>query len=63
MVKSKACKNCKTIIKTGSKCPKCGSEQLTETIKGKIIILNPEKSEIAKKTDFKEKGLYAIKTK
>lgn len=31
-------------------------------LKGKIIILNPEKSEIAKALEIKEKGIYSIKT-
>ena len=31
-------------------------------LKGKIVIINPEKSEIAKALDIKEKGIYSIKT-
>ncbi len=31
-------------------------------LKGKIIILNPEKSEIASALEIKEKGIYSIKT-
>jgi len=61
MVKKKACKKCKTIY-SGTKCPKCGSEEASDTFKGKIVILNPEESEIAKNTNLKEKGEYAIKT-
>ncbi|MBS3072043.1 hypothetical protein J4408_03565 [Candidatus Pacearchaeota archaeon] len=57
----KACKQCKTIF-TGSKCPKCGSEEFSDSYKGKIVILNPEQSEIAKNLKFNEKGSYAIKT-
>lgn len=56
----KACKNCKFIFE-GEKCPKCGSEESNETFKGKIIIIKPEESEIAKKLNIKEKGVYAIK--
>ena len=47
MVKKKACKNCKIFVK-GSECPICRSTDLTTSWKGRIIIMNPEKSEIAK---------------
>ena len=60
MGKQRACKNCKTVY-TGSKCPKCGSESFTEGFKGKVVIFNPEESEIAKNMKIKEKGEYAIK--
>ncbi len=60
MAKQKACKSCKSIY-SGVKCPKCGSEEGREGFKGKITILNPEQSEIAKKLNIKEKGEYAIK--
>ena len=64
MVKPKACKNCK-IIYEGDKCPKCGAEssEATESWKGKVAILNPKQSEIAKKLKVNERGTYAIKTK
>ena len=58
----KACKNCKMVYE-GDKCPKCGSSDFTESWKGRVIITNPEQSEIAKKLKIKEKGTYAIKTK
>jgi len=62
MAKEKACKICKTIYE-GDKCPKCESKESTESWKGRVIIANTEKSEIAKKMKIKEKGTYAIKTK
>ena len=62
MAKTKACKICNTIFETGEKCPKCGSKEHTDTFKGRIVLLNPEKSEIAKNLDIKEKGDFAIKT-
>ena len=60
MAKQKACKNCKAIF-AGAKCPKCGSEEGRDTFKGKVVILNPEQSEIAKKLNIKEKGEYAVR--
>lgn len=60
-MKQKACKVCNTIYE-GDKCPKCESKESTESFKGRIVILDSEKSEIAKKLDIKEKGNFAIKT-
>ncbi len=57
----KACKLCKSLVEEGSKCPNCSSEELTESFKGKVTILNPEKSEIAKNTKQIKKGVFAIK--
>ncbi len=62
MPKEKACKICNAIFE-GEKCPKCGSKNITESFKGQIVILNPEKSEIAKEINLKEKGNFAIKTR
>lgn len=61
MAKQKACKICNTIYE-GEKCPKCGSRESTEGFKGRIIVLDPEKSEIAQKLNLKSKGEFAIKT-
>ncbi|HJX50540.1 MAG TPA: transcription elongation factor subunit Spt4 [Candidatus Nanoarchaeia archaeon] len=63
MAKVKACKICGNVVETGDKCPKCDSKELTESFKGRVIILNPEKSEIAQKLNKKEKGNFAIKTR
>lgn len=62
MAKEKACKNCKKIYE-GDRCPKCNSQEFTESWKGRVVIVNPEQSEIAKKLKISEKGIYAIKTK
>ncbi len=62
MPKEKACKICNTIFE-GEKCPKCYSKEFTDSFKGKIIILNPENSEIAQKLNLKDKGIFAIKSR
>ena len=62
MVKSKACKICNTIHES-EKCPKCDSKESTEGFKGRIVVLNPEKSEISQKLNLKDKGNFAIKTR
>lgn len=62
MAKPKACKLCNTIVEEGDKCPSCGSKELAETFKGRAVILDPEKSEVGKRLNIKQKGNYAIKT-
>lgn len=63
MGKSKACKLCNTIYETGDKCPNCGSKDFTDSFKGRIVVMNPENSEIAKKLNLTNKGNFAIKTR
>jgi DNA-directed RNA polymerase subunit E" len=58
----KACKKCKLIFE-GTKCPKCGSEEFTDNFKGRVVVLKPEESEIAKNLKIKEKGAFAIKVR
>ena len=60
MAVQKACKKCKAIVE-GNKCQHCGSEEIAENSKGKVIILNSEQSEVAKNLKIKDKGSYAIK--
>ncbi len=47
----------------GDKCPACDSKEFSESFKGRIVILNPEKSEIANKLKIKGKGNFAVKTR
>ena len=63
MPKQKACKICNTIFEDKEKCPKCESKEIIETFKGRIVLLDPEKSEIAKELNLKEKGNFAIKAR
>ena len=62
MSKEKACRICNTIYE-GDKCSNCNSKESTDSFKGKIIVINPEKSEIAQKIKIKGKGTFAIKTR
>jgi|TARA_Y100000310_G_scaffold127024_1_gene126037 RNA polymerase subunit RPABC4/transcription elongation factor Spt4 len=62
MAKQKACRVCNKIYE-GDKCVSCGSKESTESFKGRVVVLNPETSEIAKKLSIKEKGNFAIKTR
>ena len=56
----KVCKKCKILVK-GNNCPICKGNQFVENWKGRIAILDAEKSEIAKKINLTQKGEYAIK--
>jgi DNA-directed RNA polymerase subunit E" len=60
--KTRACKKCRFIFEEGEKCPKCGSASYTENWKGRIEIVSPENSEIAKELKLSEKGVYTIKS-
>jgi len=60
MAKEKACKNCKRIY-DGDLCPNCERKDTSDTFKGKIEIIVPEKSELAKELKVNKKGIYAIK--
>ena len=60
MAVQKACKKCKSLVE-GSKCPKCGSEEIAENSKGIVKVLNAEQSEVANNLKIKDKGSYAIK--
>ncbi|ENN96684.1 DNA-directed RNA polymerase subunit E, RpoE2 [Methanocaldococcus villosus KIN24-T80] len=57
----RACLKCKYLT-TEETCPICGA-QTSENWMGLLIIINPEKSEIAKKANIKVKGRYAITVK
>lgn len=61
-MKQKACKICKRIYEE-EKCPNCGAKESTDSFKGRIIVFDPEKSEIAPKLNIKSKGNFAIKTR
>ncbi len=58
----KACTKCKYLVPHEiGKCPNCGSESFTNDWVGMVIIVDAEKSEIAKMLDIKKPGRYAIK--
>lgn len=60
MAKEKACKNCKLIYE-GDKCPSCDKKDISDNFKGKVEIVNSERSQIAKQLKVNKNGLYAIK--
>lgn len=60
MAKEKACKTCKLIYE-GDTCPSCGKKDVSDSFKGKVEIINPENSELAKQLKVNKNGIYAIK--
>jgi DNA-directed RNA polymerase subunit E" len=62
MVRKNTCKKCK-LFHDEESCPGCGSSQRATTWKGRINILNSDKSDIAKKIGTKVNGEYAIKVR
>ncbi len=57
----KACTACKLIVPEESpQCPNCGSTEFTYTWRGMAIIINVEKSCIAKRLGVEKPGMYAI---
>lgn len=60
MAKEKACKNCKTIYE-GVSCPNCQHTENIDSFKGKITVVDPENSEIAKHLGIKGKGVFAVR--
>jgi len=59
-MKKKACKQCK-FLHSGEECPNCKSGQFVLNWKGRIAVIDPNKSDIAKKIGVKQSGEYAIK--
>lgn len=60
MATVKVVKATKEIVE-GAEAGKYKSEELTDTFKGKVVILQPENSEIAKNLKVNKKGTFAIK--
>ncbi len=58
----KACKACRYVSETEKICPKCQGE-LSEKFSGIVIMLDPDRSEIAKLTGINTVGNYAVKVK
>lgn len=58
MVERYACRKCKSIVTT-NKCP-CGGEAV-KNWQGYLIILDPERSEIAKEAKINNRGAYALR--
>jgi DNA-directed RNA polymerase subunit E" len=61
MKRGKACRQCRKVIEEGEKCPICGSTSFTTFWRGYVVIIDPEKSEIAQKMGINSTGKYALR--
>jgi DNA-directed RNA polymerase subunit E" len=55
-----ACSKCGKIYTEIQKCPSC-NVQLTRDWSGRVALIDPEKSKVAKQIDSPTKGMYALK--
>lgn len=62
MTKRRVCKLCREFT-DGSECATCKTAKFATTWKGRICVLNPDKSLIAKRVGLKKVGEYAIKVR
>jgi DNA-directed RNA polymerase subunit E" len=62
-MEDKVCKNCRIIISHGDRCPICDSADLTTKWSGYVIVLNVEKSEVAKRLGLKLNSTFALNIK
>lgn len=56
-----ACKNC-FAIGEGDKCAQCGGE-LSKDWQGYVVVVDPEKSQIAQRLNITKAGTYALKVR
>ena len=57
----KACRQCRKIVDNEDQCPVCGGSQFTTFWRGFVYIIDPEKSEIAKKMGIPNNGKHALR--
>ncbi|HWQ44558.1 MAG TPA: transcription elongation factor subunit Spt4 [Methanosarcina barkeri] len=58
----KACRHCMRVLE-GQNCPICGTSDLAEEWNGLVIILDAERSEIAKKLGVDISDKFALKVR
>lgn len=56
-----ACRSCKLISSDAIVCRNCGSSDLTKNWYGYVVVLDPERSEVAKNLGIKNPGKYALR--
>lgn len=61
MSKEKACRNCRMVVVDEKECPNCGGTAFTTFWRGYVVIVDPEKSEIAKKMGISRQGKFALR--
>ncbi len=56
----KACRNCHMVTEANA-CLECKSTDLSDDFSGIVIIIDPERSSIAKVMEIKKRGRYAVR--
>ncbi len=59
-MKEQACRKCR-MLTTEKACPNDGSTELSNEWSGLVIIINSEKSQVAKTLNITKPGRYALK--
>lgn len=61
--KEKICKKCGFVIEDADlkECPVCGGTKFTTFWQGYVMIINPEKSEVAQILSITHKGKFALR--
>ena len=59
-MKEMACMKCRTLT-TEKVCPNCDSTELSSEWSGLVIVINPERSQVAKTLTISKPGRYALK--
>ncbi|HDM22514.1 MAG: DNA-directed RNA polymerase, subunit E'' [Methanomicrobia archaeon] len=60
----KACKDCNRILSSKAEiCPNCKTSHFSDEWHGLVIIINPQKSVIAKELMINAPGKYALKVR
>lgn len=62
MSKKKVCRKCRMFVE-GSECSNCKGNQFSNSWQGRLFVIDPNNSEIAKKIGIEAKGEYAIKVR
>ncbi len=59
---ARACRNCHRIT-TSNICPDCKTQNMSKDWTGVVVILDPEKSRVAKKIGVTKPGRYALRVR
>ncbi|NHI93963.1 MAG: hypothetical protein EAX96_15855 [Candidatus Lokiarchaeota archaeon] len=62
MARERACRQCHRIF-TEPQCPNCKSTNISTSYSGVVIIIQPDKSYIAKRLGITNPGKYALKVR
>jgi len=59
-MRGRACRNCFYIVPKGTVCPNCKGTSFSTRWSGLLVVIDPSKSQIARKLNIKTKGKYAL---